>query len=82
MERALTRTEIVIPKEVAIYKEDILKNLESLEEIDNVKIKLEDNKVVIYGEPESVKRVEAFLLDQISVSKKGETFQSHRVFVF
>lgn len=82
MERSLTRTEIIIPKDIENYREEILNNIEKIEEIDNVKVKVEDNKLVIYGEPESVKRVEAFLLDQISISKKNETFQAHKVFVF
>ncbi len=82
MERSLLRTEIIIPKDIENYREEILNNIEKIEEIDNVKIKVEDNKLVIYGEPESVKRVETFLLDQISISKKSETFRDYKVFVF
>jgi len=82
MERSLLRTEIIIPKDVESYREEILNNIEKIEEIDNVKIKVEDNKLVIYGEPESVKRVEAFLLDQISISKKSGTLLVHKVLVF
>ncbi|MFN3699676.1 MAG: PhoH family protein, partial [Dictyoglomus sp.] len=82
MERSLVRTEIIIPKELLKYKEVIFKNVVEIEEVDEVNIKIEDAKLILYGEVNAVRRVEIFLLDLINRLKKNALTQPYKVFVF
>lgn len=82
MENSLIRAEIIIPKDLLGYKESILANVTSIEEVDEIRIKFEDDRLIIYGESNSVKRVEKFVLEQIGRLKKDGLYEASRIFVF
>uniref|UniRef100_A0A7C3RL50 PhoH-like protein n=1 Tax=Dictyoglomus thermophilum TaxID=14 RepID=A0A7C3RL50_DICTH len=75
MERTIIKTEIIIPKELQAYKENIAKKLKEIEVIEeNIEIKILEDRITMNGSPEVIKRVEQYLLDQInSFSMKGPT---------
>lgn len=82
MEHSLIKTEIIIPKDLLVYKESIFANVISIEAIDEIRVKFEDDRLIIYGESDTVKRVENFILEQINRLKRNGLYESSKIFVF
>jgi len=83
MERTIINTEILIPKELQAYKENITKKLKEIEEIEeNIEIKILEDRIIINGSPEVVKRVEQYIWDQINNFSKKEPTDGSKLLIF
>jgi len=83
MERTIINTEILIPKELQAYKENITKKLKEIEEIEeNIEIKILEDRIIMNGSPEVVKRVEQYIWDQINNFSKKEPTDGSKLLIF
>uniref|UniRef100_A0A7C3WLV7 PhoH-like protein n=1 Tax=Dictyoglomus turgidum TaxID=513050 RepID=A0A7C3WLV7_9BACT len=83
MERTIINTEILIPKELQAYKENITKKLKEIEEIEeNIEIKILEDRIIMNGSPEVVKRVEQYICDQINNFYKKEPTNGSKLLIF
>jgi phosphate starvation-inducible PhoH-like protein len=83
MERTIINTEILIPKELQAYKENITKKLKEIEEIEeNIEIKILEDRIIMNGSPEVVKRVEQYIWDQINNFSKKEPADGSKLLIF
>jgi phosphate starvation-inducible PhoH-like protein len=83
MERTIINTEILIPKELQAYKENITKKLKEIEEIEeNIEIKILEDRIIMNGSPEVVKRVEQYIWDQINNFSKKEPTDGSKFLIF
>jgi phosphate starvation-inducible PhoH-like protein len=83
MERTIINTEILIPKELQAYKENITKKLKEIEEIEeNIEIKILEDRIIMNGSPEVVKRVEQYIWDQINNFSKKEPTDGNKLLIF
>jgi phosphate starvation-inducible PhoH-like protein len=83
MERTIINTEILIPKELQAYKENITKKLKEIEEIEeNIEIKILEDRIIMNGSSEVVKRVEQYIWDQINNFSKKEPTDGSKFLIF
>ena len=83
MERTIINTEILIPKKLQAYKENITKKLKEIEEIEeNIEIKILEDRIIMNGSPEVVKRVEQYIWDQINNFSKKEPTDGNKLLIF
>ncbi|HOJ92265.1 MAG TPA: PhoH family protein [Dictyoglomaceae bacterium] len=82
MEKSLLRSEILLPKELGEDKKKIIESIKETDISEDVEIKVEDDKILLFGEANMVKKVEAFLLEEFKTVKIEEIKDEGKFFVF
>ncbi|HPU44367.1 MAG TPA: PhoH family protein, partial [Dictyoglomaceae bacterium] len=82
MEKSLLRSEILLPKELGEDKKKIIESIKETDISEDIEIKVEDDKILLFGEANLVKKVEAFLLEEFKTVKLEEIKDEGKFFVF
>ncbi|HPP15657.1 MAG TPA: PhoH family protein [Dictyoglomaceae bacterium] len=71
-----------MPKELGEDKKKIIESIKETDISEDVEIKVEDDKILLFGEANMVKKVEAFLLEEFKTVKIEEIKDEGKFFVF